>query len=191
LNRGKIIKRRDYTYIRMEVLILIGFIGTIVTVIASASTLAYWLGRKFVSIDAKFREIDSRFEGVNSRFEELNRKISNVAQFTKSTFTLLIDFMSMKGLFTKEEKDFIIRDLERLSTTLSTNPLTPEEAKFILEVVREIREKDPKEIDLSKLDKIMEIADKLLQRESTYEAARLWMLAYILKAILRKERGEY
>ncbi len=191
MNRGKIIKRRDYTYIRMEVLILIGFIGTIVTVIASASTLAYWLGRKFVSIDAKFREIDSRFEGVNSRFEELNRKISNVAQFTKSTFTLLIDFMSMKGLFTKEEKDFIIRDLERLSTTLSTNPLTPEEAKFILEVVREIREKDPKEIDLSKLDKIMEIADKLLQRESTYEAARLWMLAYILKAILRKERGEY
>ena len=184
MNRGKIIKRRDYTYIRMEILILIGFIGTIVTVIASASTLAYWLGRKFVSIDAKFREIDSRFE-------ELNRKISNVAQFTKSTFTLLIDFMSMKGLFTKEERDFIIRDLERLSTTLSTNPLTPEEAKFILEVVREIREKDPKEIDLSKLDKIMEIADKLLQRESTYEAARLWMLAYILKAILRKERGEY
>ena len=191
MNRGKIIKRRNYTYIRMEILILIGFIGTIVTVIASASTLAYWLGRKFVSIDAKFREIDSRFEGVNSRFEELNRKISNVAQFTKSTFTLLIDFMSMKGLFTKEERDFIIRDLERLSTTLSTNPLTPEEAKFILEVVREIREKDPKEIDLSKLDKIMEIADKLLQRESTYEAARLWMLAYILKAILRKERGEY
>jgi len=101
--------------------------------------------------------------------------------------------MTMKGLFTKEERNFLIREVERLSTSLplKQNPLTREEAKLILEVVKEIKEKNSKEVDMEKLDKALEIAWNWFEREGKYEAARLWMILYTLKAIIRKERGEY
>jgi len=37
----------------------------------------------------------------------------------------------------------------------------------------------------------LEIADRLLRKEGTREAAELWFKTYTLKAILRKEKGEY
>jgi hypothetical protein len=56
--------------------------------------------------------------------------------------------------------------------------------------VRELREKPAKEVDISKLDKALEIADKWFKREGVYEAMKLWMNLYTLRAILLKERGE-
>ncbi len=41
--------------------VLIGLLVTVVTVVASIATLAYWLGRRFIEIDYRFREIDYRF----------------------------------------------------------------------------------------------------------------------------------
>ena len=56
--------------------------------------------------------------------------------------------------------------------------------------MRELREKPAKEVDISKLDKALEIADKWFKREGAYEAAKLWINLYTLRAITLKERGE-
>ena len=53
-----------------------------------------------------------------------------------------------------------------------------------------MREKPAREIDISKLDKALEIADKWFKREGTYEAAKLWINLYTLRVITLKERGE-
>jgi hypothetical protein len=100
--------------------------------------------------------------------------------------------MTLKGLFTEEERSYLVREAERISRVYSVraNPLSPEEAQFILEVLRELREKPAKEIDISKLDKALEIADKWFKREGIYEAAKLWINLYTLRAITLKERGE-
>jgi hypothetical protein len=104
----------------------------------------------------------------------------------------LIDFMTLKGLFTEEERSYLVREAERISRvySLRANPLSPEEAQFILEVLKELREKPAEEIDISKLDKALEIADKWFKREGIYEAAKLWINLYTLRAITLKERGE-
>jgi hypothetical protein len=59
-----------------------------------------------------------------------------------------------------------------------------------MEVLKELREKPAKEVDLAKLDKALEIADKWFKRDRVYEAAKLWINLYTLRAITLKERGE-
>jgi len=182
---------------------LITLVGTVATVAASIASLAYWLGKMFTRIEAKFAEIDRRFAEIDKRFAEIDKRFEHLesrlerlarvlVSCSQSMQCLLIDFMTLKGLFTKEERDFLIRELERVgSAHLSMlNPLKPEEARFILEVAQELKTKDPKEFDLRKLDKIIEIGQRWLLEDGHPDAARLILIAYTLKAILRKERGE-
>ena len=183
--------------------IIVGFISIGVTIVASIASLAYWLGKKFAEIDARFKQIDARFRQIDLRFKEIDLRfkevrgefsvsIARVIELIRALHINLIDFMSMKGLFTREEREYLIREVRRIIQAYSVrfNPLKPEEAKFILEVMKEIEEKDPKEIDLSKLDRILEIADRWFKEDGCYEAAKLWIIVYTLKRILEKERGE-
>jgi len=196
----------------MEASVLAGLIGTVVAVVTSIASLAYWLGRKFARIDMRLKQLEGEFGARLQRLEErfdmrlkqlerefgarlqqLEGRVDSLAGFTRSTYALLVDFMTMKGLFAEEERAFLIREVERLSASLPLrqNPLTREEVKLILEAVREVKEKDPREVDVEKLDRALEIAWSWFEREGRYEAARLWMVLYALRAIVRRERGEY
>ncbi len=207
---------------------LITLLGTVVTVLVSIASLAYWLGRKFTDIEARFKlmderfglvdgrfkQIDGRFEQIDKRFEQMDRRLEQIdkkfkeleqriraeirrsfllsAQLIRALHSSLIDFMTVKKVFTPEEREYLIREVGRIveAHTLKSNPLRPEEARFIKQVLKEIKEKDPKEIDLRKLDKVMEIADRWFLEDGRFEAAKLWAIVYTLKAILRAERGE-
>jgi len=198
----------------MSVELLVGFASTIAAIAASAATLGYWLGRKFEGIEKRFEEINKRFEEVNKRFEKVDKRFEKydekferleermAAEFrrtrrefvelVRALHTHLIEFIAMKGLFTAEERMYLLSEAERIIAAYAAraNPLSREEAEFILEVVRELREKPAKEVDLAKLDKALEIADKWFERDGVYEAAKLWINLYTLRAILLKERGE-
>jgi hypothetical protein len=191
----------------MSVELLVGFAGTIATIVASAATLGYWLGRKFEKIEMRFKEIDKRFEKYDNKFDEIDKKFERLerrmeeefarmreefTELVRALHTHLIEFMALKGLFTAGERSYLLSEAERIiaAYSLHANPLSPEEAQFILEVLKELREKPAKEIDISKLDKALEIADKWFKRDRVYEAAKLWINLYTLRAITLKERGE-
>lgn len=191
----------------MELTLIIGFTSVIASVVASAASLSYWLGRKFALMDSRFRQVDERFKQIDDRFRQVDDRIEGLEQrlrqeirsslhgvtgFVQALYGGLIDFMAMKGLFTPEERDYLVKEAERLSQAyyLRPNPLRPEEAEFILKVMREVREKSPRELDLSKLDRIMEIANRWFWEDKCFEAAKLWATIYTLKRILQKERGE-
>jgi len=110
----------------MEVSVLAGLVGTIIAVITSIISLAYWLGRKFARIDMRLkqleREFDARLQQLEERFDmrlkqlerefsvgfqQLERRIDSLASFTRSTYTLLIDFMTMKGTIHKRGESFL------------------------------------------------------------------------------------
>jgi len=183
---------------------LVNILSVVATIVSSLAVFAYWLGRRFEAIDRRFEMIEERFKMIDRRFEEVDKRFSALdakfdrfarvmASYVESVYSTLVDFMSLKGLFTPEEKRFLISELERLTRAhlAMLNPLKPEEAKFILEVIRELREKDPREFDLSKLDKVIEIARRWLWEDGHPDAARMLFIAYMLKAIVRKEKGEY
>ena len=191
----------------MSVELLVGFASTIATIVASAATLGYWLGRKFEKIEMRFKEIDKRFEKYDNKFDEIDKKFERLerrmeeefarmreefTELVRALHTHLIEFMALKGLFTAGERSYLLSEAERIiaAYSLHANPLSPEEAQFILEVLKELREKPAKEIDISKLDKALEIADKWFKRDRVYEAAKLWINLYTLRVITLKERGE-
>ncbi len=177
----------------MSVELLVGFASTIAAIAASAATLGYWLGRRFKGVEERLKAHDEKIENLEKRMnEEFERTRREFTELVRALHMHLIEFMAMKGLFTMEERHYLLREAERIvaAYSLRANPLSPEEARFILEVVRELREKPAKEVDVSKLDKALEIADKWFKREGVYEAMKLWMNLYTLRAILLKERGE-
>ncbi len=69
-------------------------VATVLTVVTSIGTLAYWLGRKFTEIDSRFkliderfktiderfRSIDERFKQINKRFEEIDRRFERIEE---------------------------------------------------------------------------------------------------------------
>jgi hypothetical protein len=169
----------------MSIEIIAGFAGVIATVIISSVSLAYWLGKKF-------SEIDNRFKLIDVRFERLERRLDAFGECAKGLYLTLVDFMTLKKLFTDDERRYLLGEVERLSTfyevTSRANPLKPEEIKFIKEVVREVKEKPVEELDLWKFEKIVEIAERLTKEEPSRHAFEFWMKAYMLYAVTRAEK---
>lgn len=74
----------------------IGLIGVIVTIVAYAASMAYWLGGKFKEIKSfgevehRFKEIDDRFKEVDRRFDEIKEEIRSVrAEFRRALEDLI------------------------------------------------------------------------------------------------------
>jgi DNA repair exonuclease SbcCD ATPase subunit len=143
--------------------VLITIIGTLVPVLLSLITLAYWLGGKFASIDERFARIDERFERiderfksmdkrfeeVNKRFEEVNRRFEEVKAYIDSRINRLaeasrayqeffIEYLSVKGLLRPLEASMLKGEIERFTRLSTMNPLTREE----WEKIRRYLEKD-------------------------------------------------
>jgi len=110
---------------------MLAVLGLAVTIVVQIAGLAYWLGRKFATIEERFREIhrrfeevdrrfsgvDERFEGIEQRFEEINKRfekleqdlredikraLSTVASTATAMNSLVVDFLALKGLVTRE-----------------------------------------------------------------------------------------
>ena len=57
-----------------EAELLSAILGSLLTILASLASLAYWLGRKFAQIDARFKAIDERFKAVEGSVNALRRE---------------------------------------------------------------------------------------------------------------------
>ncbi len=58
----------------MEVGVLVGAVGTIAAVVASAASMAYWLGKRLAEMDEGLRRVDegvSRLEKAFTQFSDL------------------------------------------------------------------------------------------------------------------------
>jgi hypothetical protein len=121
----------------MSVEIVAGFVGVIATVVVSSVSLAYWLGKKFSEINYRFRLIDERFKVIDDRFKQigkefgvieerlgciekrlegveqriafLERRFNAFGEYSKAIYLTLVDFMTLKKLFTDDERRFLER----------------------------------------------------------------------------------
>lgn len=64
----------------MEFELIVSTLGPTITVIVATISLAYWLGRKFATINGKFKLIDERFEFINERFRQVDAKFDDVSK---------------------------------------------------------------------------------------------------------------
>jgi DNA repair exonuclease SbcCD ATPase subunit len=190
---------------------LITIIGTLVPVLLSLITLAYWLGGKFASIDERFariderferiderfKSIDKRFEEVNKRFEEVNRRFEEVKAYIDSRINRLaeanrayqeffIEYLSVKGLLRPLEASMLKGEIERFTRLSTMNPLTREE----WEKIRRYLEKD--ELTLEEALELRRLARKVTDEYGDrIEAWKLHIYASIMVGwALRKKLEE-
>ncbi len=123
-------------------------LSILIPTLASITSLAHWLGKKFEAIDRRFEaidrrfeEVDKRFEGVDMRFEELEKRIVTSFEAFKNAVlamnTMLVEFMGLKGLFTPQESRFLTSEMNRMMSAFKPqlNPLTKEECEFVVSVL--------------------------------------------------------
>jgi len=171
---------------------MIAVLGLAVTIVVQIAGLAYWLGKKFATIEEKFGEIDKRFEEVDRRFEkleqdlreEVRRAFSTVASTATAMNSLVVDFLALKGLVTREERDFLRRQLESMASAIALNPITREEVEFI----RKVFSKPEEEITIEELDKALEILKRWFYETGKEEAYKMYLYAYMFRASLYYER---
>jgi len=178
---------------------MLAVLGLAVTIVVQIAGLAYWLGRKFANIEERFREIDRRFSEVDERFkridqrferleqdlrEEIKRALSAVASTATAMNSLVVDFLALKGLVTREERDFLKRQLESMASTIAPNPITKEEVEFL----RKVFSKPEEETTIEELDKALEILKRWFYETGKEEAYKMYLYAYMFRASLYYER---
>ena len=149
------------------------------------------IDEKFKIIDDRFNRVEERLNRIEKRLDSLENRFSMFSEYVRAIYSTLVDFMTLKGLFTESERLYLIRELDKFTKLYETpplNPLKPEELKFIKEVIQELKEKPVKEIELWKLEKLVEIADRLTREEPSRLSAEFLVKAYMLYSIIRSEK---
>jgi len=150
------------------------------------------IDRRFSGVDERFKGIEQRFEEIDKRFEkleqdlreEIKRALSAVASTATAMNSLVVDFLALKGLVTREERDFLRRQLESMASTIAPNPITKEEAEFL----RKVFSKPEEEITIEELDKALEILKRWFFETGKEEAYKMYLYAYMFRASLYYER---
>ena len=176
---------------------LITIIGTLVPVLLSLITLAYWLGGKFASIDERFARIDERFERIDERFESIDKRfeeiktyvdlrINRLAEASRAYQEFFIEYLSVKGLLRPSEASMLKGEIERFTRLSTMNPLTREE----WEKIRRYLEKD--ELTLEEALELRRLARKVTDEYGDrIEAWKLHIYASIMVGwALRKKLEE-
>jgi hypothetical protein len=149
------------------------------------------IDERFKIIDDRFNRVEERLNHIEKRLDSLENRFSMFSEYVRAIYSTLVDFMTLKGLFTESERLYLIRELDKFTKLYETpplNPLKPEELKFIKEVIQELKEKPVKEIELWKLEKLVEIADRLTREEPSRLSAEFLVKAYMLYSIIRSEK---
>lgn len=165
--------------------LLIGLLGTIITIIASIATLAYWLGKKFTEIDYRFKEIDNKFEGVYHELKDIRAGINRLTEGFTGYQEFFIELLTSEGILKAEKAVLARNELIRITKLISTNPFTKEEVKRLEELLM----KD--ELTLEEALELRELARKVVREYGEYpEAWKLHAYASIMVGLALRRQME-
>jgi hypothetical protein len=123
----------------MEIELIAGFAGVIITVIVATASLAHWLGKKFTEIDYRFKSLENAFIQFNE---------------------LLLTFLYQRNVLGDAE----ILGLRAVLRTLLPHAKSRYYTKEVYERLVKLLDKDVKEYTMEDVEAFNEIAD-LIERE--------------------------
>jgi len=139
----------------LALLSAIGGIGGLATIVG----LAYWLGRKFESIESRFREIDRRFERIEDAIEGVKAKIDRLGMAFTNYQEFFVEYLASEGALRPQSASLLAREARRLIGLVLSNPLSPEEK----ERLRELFEKSERgDLTVDEAYELLELARKIL-----------------------------
>jgi DNA repair exonuclease SbcCD ATPase subunit len=182
---------------------VVTILSILIPVITSIATLAYWLGRKFASIEERFERINERFEKIDERFEKMDERFEKIDERFKemderfekiderieklergfSSFRdvfiqyneTLLSLLEARGVLSKGE----VLALKGILSPLRPHPTSKYYTEEVARRLDELLAKDPEELTLSDLRELERIGD-LIWLEG-YESDRMDLREYGMK----------
>jgi DNA-directed RNA polymerase subunit F len=144
------------------------------TIIGMLAGVTYWLGRKFSRIDHRFEKI----EGEISRLRgDISRAFDGMKPAIVTINSLMLDFLSLKGLIRDDEARMIGSEMQRVFSIVKLNPLAKED----LEYLRKIFSKDVDEITIEEAEKVAEIGKKWWYEDGSEIAYKTFLAGLVIR----------
>ncbi|WP_054849204.1 hypothetical protein [Vulcanisaeta sp. JCM 14467] len=134
----------------MDVSLILGIVGPIVTIVVILGTSLYWLGGKFKEIDMRFQQIDQRFNELKNYVDERFNRLVNIITGQNEFLT---EFLGFRGILDSRDVSFV-KSVLRSMVNMATNPFTEAEKKRLLELI------DKDELTLEEANELLELARK-------------------------------
>lgn len=187
--------------------LILGFLGTIATIVISLASLAYWLGRRFAEIDLRFKQIEGRFKSmedglkeefkhVENRFKDIEGLIAHNMRVLANAMTesqmVVVEFLSLKGVIDRGEAEYPARRVEGLLRLATLNPLTKEEWEFLRNFFSRAA-RDVDSVTIEEAEKAYELGRKLFvedfdERGYKIAIAAGYIKGYLISREVRKEK---
>jgi len=114
---------RDEMVDVLALLSAIGGIGGLATIVG----LAYWLGKRFESIESRFREIDHKFERIEDTVEGVKAKVGRLGVAFTNHQEFFVEYLASEGVLRPQSARLLIREVNRVINLVMSNPLSPKE----------------------------------------------------------------
>ncbi|WP_238375020.1 hypothetical protein [Vulcanisaeta thermophila] len=111
---------------------------------------------------------------------------NNVSIALINTQLLILEFMGIKGLFSRDEVDFLIHEVTRIAGMVKANPISREELDFI----KSVFSKNLDDITIEELERVEEIAKRWFLEDNSEVALKIFQVAVIARAYKIHERIE-
>jgi len=133
-----------------------------------------WTEKKFTEVEKGLAEVRGHLVEFEERFDSF---ADSVRGSVVSMNSLVVEFLGLKGLLSREEVGFLSREASRLALAIRPNPITEEEVEFL----RRVFSKPVEEMTVEELEKAAEIAKRWWYREGKEEAYRLFLIAWTIR----------
>jgi len=141
------------------------------------------LETKLEAMERDMAELRGRLASLEDRFMDFERRFSSFADVVRSSVvavnSMSAEFFGLKGLLSRDEVDFLVREFVRLTAGIRANPITKEELEFIKSVAAK---GDVDKITVEELEKVAEICKKWWWEEGSEVAYKLFLYAIMIRA---------
>ena len=163
------------------------------------SELKEYTDRRFSELreytDKRFNElkeyVDGRFDRVDGEIERLRgyvgRVVDALSRASVEAYSVLIEYMGVKGLVEEKEAAFLKRRVAGVYTVykvVAHNPLSKEELEFILRTFN----KPLNEITIEEMDKAYELGKRIFAEDLDERGFLLAIAAATIRAYLRSKQ---
>jgi len=136
---------------------------------------------RLAGVESKVAEVERGLVEVRGRLVEFEERFDSFADAVRGSVvsmnSLVVEFLGLKGLLSREEVGFLSREASRLALAIRPNPITEEEVEFL----RRVFSKPMEEMTVEELEKAAEIAKRWWYREGKEEAYRLFLIAWTIR----------
>ncbi|WP_243666376.1 hypothetical protein [Vulcanisaeta sp. JCM 16159] len=134
----------------------------------------------------RIKEVETRLENrvanLENRMNNLESRMSNLESGLKSAVvnvnSLLIEYMGLKGLFSQDEVRVLTNEVSRVIGMVRANPINKEELEFI----KSVFSKDPEQMSIEELERVIEIAKRWWWEDNSEIAFKVFQVASIVRA---------